>query len=298
MAARVARVAGDVPENLFKPADKIVITDEDAEKITDIAKRSTTVAGTTTRLYVQSLPASKLLSKSTRVLAYATAGASTGAIAGAIVGASGGPGAPVTVPTCTLIGAGVGFGVGGVFGALVVHTQTKKEFREWKKAQTAQVLTQFKDSFRDHSALEVCVDPITKEPMSLPAHCNCPGQQHTMEYTTLKAILKTRKICPLDPERRIVTTDDIRLDYRAMGLASLAYMQLLETGVEVAKLSPSLMKGILALSNDLRRHKATVFKMERADIDRQLDLTDDPEKIVMLSERQLVIARLLNPPRK
>jgi len=294
-----SRVGSSIPQSLMKPADNIVITAEDARTITDIATRSAKIATTTTCAYTTSLPAKVLLSKTSNALMYGGKGVVIGGATGAIVGFSGGPTAPVSVPVCAAIGGGIGGIVGLTYGAYTVHKQTQREFSSWKSSQNAKILDEFRNAFKEHGALQVCIDPQSLEPMILPAHCSCTGAQHTFDYETFKSLADARRACPLafsDADRsRLIRIEEVRIDYRTMGVISVAYIQLLETGASVAKLSPRLMKGIEALVNDLRRHKALVFKMEKEDICRQLDRTEDGDRIVMLTQRLATIAVLLNP---
>lgn len=271
----------------------IAVTVEDAEKIKGIVKDRAELLQMSTFQYSRSLPAKTLMDKSSQVCTYVCAGAGIGATTGALLGVGTGPLAPIGVPVAAAVGGGIGAGVGGIVGVAIVYSKTQKEFKGWQKKQNAKILSEFREAFKEHPALEVCLDEVHFVPMTMPTHCACPDIQHTFDYPTLEAHVEKYKNCPIS--RRPLTKEDLRIDYRRMGEISAAYKNLLIAGAKVGKFTPPLMIGVRALSTDLEAHKTRVFKAEQNDIVSKLNETTDGTKIVMLTKRLATIAQLLHP---
>ncbi len=268
------------------------LSEEQLMQIRHVAERSSRILAMTKTAYVRSLPTPVLLDKSGQVLKYATAGMTTGACVGMGVALCTGPGVVVVAPISVPVGAGTGFLIGGGIGTVKVYKDTKLEFESWKKSQNEIVMRDFKKMFAEHPDLEICISPISLEPMTTPVHCNCPVMQHTFELIEIVNHLKNNDRCPgsnlpLKPE-------DLRIDYKTMGLINMAYSKVLASGAKSASLSTVLLQGIKVLSDDLTTMRCMFFKKEFDDISKKLkDVMNSGADPRTLTKRLNDISQLL-----
>ncbi len=289
-----------IPTSITRPIgdpESIVFSEKNIADIRTVAQKGLEVSSVSTTKYIASLPAKVLLSKTAYACEYGLAGGIVGAVAGAGIGsAAAGIGA---VPGA--IGGGmIGYCGGVIYGSVRVHRETRREFEKWKKDKNTATINEFRQMFKDHSALEMCIDPISTEPMVLPAHCNCPDIQHTMDYETLQESLRRHRICPLDLMQRTVPAEsEIRIDYRSLGVFNLAYAELLQAGAKKAKLSSDLARGVAALVDDLHRHRVFLFERENHDIQSKISLTmkrkvSNVDEILSQSNQMMILSTRLN----
>lgn len=300
-ASAASRV--QVPTSFVDPDNTTSVTCENVETLIDIVAKRAALGKADVWVYARALPTSELTSKKRIVKEYAKVGALAGATAGAALGMAAGPFSVIASPAGAGSGLLLGTAAGAGYGAYVVHKQLKKEFPEWQRQQSQQILKDFKDIFKDHPALDVCIDPITQEPMIRPAHCACPETQHTLDYSTFEDLAQKRRPCPLSDNSgvpasrvKIIRMEDIHIDYRSMGVVNVAYAKFITVSATTAKLSPLLMQGVQAIVKDLEAEKTFFFHQERSSINEQLIKEKDPDKMIELTLRLAVVTRLLYRP--
>ncbi len=191
--------------------------------------------------------------------------------AGALIGLAGGPAAPISIPICAAIGAGVGLVVSAIAGPVIVAElpcagNMGQDYKEWKQeiVQT-ELLSEIKKQYGNDPLFESIQDDIDYDFFDTPVKAPCG---HTFERTRILQHLKANEMCPSC--RVPIKEEQLTIDYLMIGKTRKVFASLLERETKNPQLSVKSATDLSHIAHSLNQQAKHCFLNESSSLDEQL----------------------------